>query len=116
MANRIEPNNDHTAGEKVIWQFDVRTPDDTDKPLTNPTIEWYLLDSRREPTTNHVLSHTDSNVTTRVVNEAEGILEVVLESGATEPFAGSEKWQVLIVQDDAGGKQVWNGRFPIEDR
>lgn len=115
MTHDIERYEHHVGGEALVWEFTI-TEDRSNRDITGASIEWYLLERRGEANTNAVLDHNDSGVEARIEDAASGRVDVDIDSGTTEQFAGSMKWQRLIVEDSAGNVQIWNGPFPIQER
>ena len=115
MSHLIEPNGHYIAGETVKWSFTIEI-DDKAKDLTNANIEWYLVSNRGDSDNDALYDHTDTGITAQVTNATEGELEVVIDKDVTTGDGGSRFWHRLLVTDDQGRTQIWNGHFPIQAR
>lgn len=115
-TNRIERTDSYVGGESAIWEFVIAGQDVDRKDISGGTGEWYLLDNRGDADSEALLDHSDSEVEVVIVSGENGKIEVRLDADATTQYAGSMKWHRLIVEDASGSTQIWNGRFPIQER
>jgi hypothetical protein len=115
MTHEIEQNDHYIGGEHVRWTYSIEDNGET-KDLTDGSVEWYLLPRRGLPDSDAVLDHTDTGISASIIDEPGGVVAVEIESGTTEEYAGSMMWQRLIVEDGNGDTQIYNGKFPIQER
>lgn len=114
MTHLIERNGHYVAGETVVWEFTIERNGST-KDLTGATVEWHLVPSKGDPNSDSLLDHTSSGVTSEVSDASNAVVTVEIESGTTDDMGGKEYWQRLIVIEDDGTKDIWNGNFPIRE-
>jgi hypothetical protein len=115
MTHEIPRNEHYVGGEYVKWEFTVED-DGSVKDLSNSNVKWFLLPNRGDPDSESLIDHTDSGVTAEIVDPSNGLVEVEIGSGVTEEYQGMLAWQRLIIEDGSGNQQIWNGRFPIQER
>jgi len=116
MTHSIERNEHYVGGESVVWEYTIVNEDEVERDIQGATVEWYLLDRRGDDNADAVLDHDDTGVSAAVQDGPNGYLEVELQSGVTDELAGDLYWQRLIVTETNGRRQIWNGRFPIQER
>lgn len=104
------PDDPYFAGDSITLDVTVEKADGTAFPLSGATISWVLADhSGADP----LLDDSDSSVTTNIVDSANGELEVVIDSGATDNYNG-KKYHELEVEASSGDKTtVLTGAFII---
>lgn len=115
MSHEIERNDHYVGGESVVWGFTIED-DGSTKDISSASVEWYLLESRGQPNEDALLDHTDSGITAQITDGPNGEAEVKIESGVTDSYSGSRKWQRFILEDSSGNVQIWRGPFPIQER
>lgn len=116
MTHEIPRNDHYVGGESIIWKFDIKNEDGTDKDLSNGSAEWYLFNRRGQDTADALLDSSSTGVDVTITDTTAGKAEVRLSGSATEEYAGGRYWQRFIVTDANGNTQIWNGNFPIQER
>lgn len=104
------PEDPYFAGDSITLEVTVEKADGSIIDLSGASISWALADhSGADP----LLDDTDSTVTINITDAANGELEVVIDSGATDPYNG-KKYHELEVESESGDKTtVLTGAFII---
>lgn len=116
MTHEIPRNDHYVGGESIIWQYTIEKEDGTAKNLSGATVDWYLFNSRGEDTADALLDTSSNGISVTITDAANGKAEVEIDGSATEDLAGGRYWQRLVVVDDSGNTQIWNGDFPIQQK
>jgi hypothetical protein len=109
----IDPPNQYYERESVRWEFTIED-DGSAKALSGASVDWWLLPSQGAPTSEAVLSGSDSGVSVSIVDAAAGRIDVVIDQDVTDGLGGSTLWQRLEVDDQGPGLQLWGGYWFIE--
>lgn len=112
--NELPQKTVPAVGENIDRTFPIEDTDGSAKSLVGASVEWYLLPSRGSDDADAVLDHTSDGVTLEVSDDDGGIVSLSVDQGVTDDVTG-RYWQRLVVDDDGPGKQIWGGRFTIEE-
>lgn len=115
---RLDPIEDHVAGDSIIFGPYTVTEDDESRDLTNDTIEWYLFDTEHQSSPDDArISHEDGGV--HIEDPADGggredgRVQIYVEQGVTDGHAGEKHFRVIIDPPDES-RQTFKGRIDIE--
>lgn len=112
--NELPQKTVPASGENIDRTFPIEDTDGSAKSLAGASVEWYLLPSRGNADADAIIDHTTTDVTVEVSDEDGGIVSLSVDQGVTDDVTG-RYWQRLVVDDGGPGKQVWGGRFTIEE-
>lgn len=116
MTHTLDSIDHHFEGDTIVLEFVIEDADaETDgarKDLTGATFEWKLVDKRFGET---VLSSSNSDdISTSIIDAANGEFQVTVGSGATADLAGTYQEQ-LVVTDGNDNRNTFTAEFVITE-
>lgn len=114
MAGTIDPPEDYTAGESLVFPFDITKPDGSAKDLTGATAEWLLLPSEDSDDADALLTDSDTGVSLSFDSpRTDGEITLTIARGETDGWGDNVYHHELRIDGDSQGRQIWDGNFPI---